>query len=113
MPAAIAAARFRGLGHERILGREVPVATTIASRLLGLAYLDREHAGPGLLIRRCRSVHTFGMRFPLDVYFLDQRGALISLRAGVPPSRIAICADASAVLELPAEEGEEIFGVEP
>ena len=50
----------------------MPVATTVSSRLLGLALLRREHAGAGLLIPRCRSVHTFGMRFPIDVLFLDE-----------------------------------------
>src|SRR5262245_52399763 len=55
--------RFRGLERTELLGLEVPVATSRRSRLLGLALLRRERAGPGLLIPRCRSVHTFGMRF--------------------------------------------------
>ena len=80
-------ARFIGLERTEILGVAVPVATTVRSRLLGLALLRRERAGAGLLIPRCRSVHTFGMRFPIDVLFLDEADRVIELRrvgAAVP-----------------------------
>jgi hypothetical protein len=83
------------------------VAATPRARLLGLAYLDRADAAP-LLFPRCSSVHTFGMRFALDLYFLDADGATVERRLAVPPRRLAICGRASAVLEIPAAEGEEI-----
>ena len=85
-----------------MLGFEVPVAVSRRARLLGLARLDPDGAGEGLLIPRCRAVHTFGMRFELDVLFLDDAGRVISLKRSVPPARVARCATASAVLELPA-----------
>jgi uncharacterized protein len=78
-----------------------PVAETLLSRLLGLAFLDRRDAGIGLLIPRCRSVHTFGMRFPLDVYFLGRYGEVVDVRLGVRPFRILRRRGADAVLELP------------
>lgn len=85
----------------------VPVAKDFRTRLRGLAFRDRADAGPGLLIPRCASVHTFGMRFALDVYFLDGEGAAIAVRRAVPPRRILWQAGSSAVLEVPAEpEGE-------
>jgi uncharacterized protein len=80
----------------------VPVAIGLGSRLLGLARLDRAEAGPGLLIPRCSGVHTFGMRFELDIVFLDRRGRTISERLGVPPRRFARDGRAVAVLELPS-----------
>ena len=83
----------------------VPVAERLGMRLLGLAFLSREDAGPGLLIPRCRSVHTFGMRFPLDLVFLDADGGVISRRASVPPGRLVSEAGAESVLELPAQAG--------
>jgi hypothetical protein len=86
----------------RVLGREVAVARGPRARALGLALLDREHAGSGLLIPRCRSVHTFGMRFALDLYFLDGEGAASSIHLGVPPNRIVSDRRAVAVLEVPA-----------
>jgi uncharacterized protein len=94
--------RFRRVERTRLLGLEVPVATSLLSRLLGLALLARERAGAGLLIPRCRSVHTFGMRFSLDLVFLDGDGRVVSLRRGVPPRRVIRCAGAEAVLELPS-----------
>jgi uncharacterized protein len=94
--------RFAGLETRAVLGRSVPVATGLRSRLLGLALLARERAGPGLLIPHCCSVHTFGMRFELDVLFLDDEGRILELRRSVPPARVVRCATASAVLELPA-----------
>jgi uncharacterized membrane protein (UPF0127 family) len=85
-----------------MLGSMVLVATTLRSRLLGLALLRRERAGAGLLIPRCRSVHTFGMRFPLDVFFLDAEGRVIELHRSVPPCRVMRSPAAIAVLEVPS-----------
>jgi uncharacterized protein len=93
--------RFAALPTRTVLGRRVAVATRPSSRLLGLAHLDREDAGAGLLIPRCSSVHTFGMRFPLDLIFLDRDLRPISFRGAVPPRRLAFERRASAVLELP------------
>ncbi len=96
-----------------VFGHEVRVAGGPRARLLGLAHLDREEAGPGLLIPRCSSVHTFGMRFALDLYFLDERGEVVSVRRAIPPRRLAFCRQAAAVLELPAHEGGEILAARP
>jgi uncharacterized membrane protein (UPF0127 family) len=100
----VTARRFRGLPTTRLCDRRVPIAATRASRLLGLAHLGRDAAGPGLLIPRCRCVHTFGMRFRLDLVFLDEAARPISVRRHVPPRRLAVERRARAVLELPAGE---------
>jgi uncharacterized membrane protein (UPF0127 family) len=69
------------------------------ARLLGLAFLDRLDADEALLIRRCRSVHTFGMRFELDLAWLDELGVAVRLDRAVPPCRIRSCRRARSVLE--------------
>jgi uncharacterized membrane protein (UPF0127 family) len=102
-----AAVRIARLPTQTMLGRELPVASDVRSRLLGLAFLDRDSAGPGLLIPRCSSVHTCWMRFPLDIWFLDAGGAPLAVRRGVPPWRVVRQAGAVAVLELPVAEGGE------
>jgi hypothetical protein len=94
--------RFRRLEPVELLGFTVPVATTRTSRLLGLALIARQRAGPGLLIPRCRSVHTLGMRFPLDLVFLDGESRVVALHREMPPGRFIRCAAAMAVLELPS-----------
>lgn len=78
------------------------MAVTLRSRLLGLALLGSAGAGEGLLIPRCRSVHTFGMRFAIDVLFLDRERRTLAIRRAVPRNRIVREPGAAAVLELPA-----------
>jgi uncharacterized membrane protein (UPF0127 family) len=85
----------------------VPVATGLSARLIGLAFLDPEAAGEGLLIPRCSSVHTFGMRFPLDVVFLDRRDSPLSARRCVPRCRLLGDRRAASVLEIPSRPGGE------
>lgn len=113
MPEPRFAHRLHLLPVTTLFGREVRVASGPRARFLGLAHLDREEAGAGLLIPRCSSVHTFGMRFPLDLYFLDGTGEVVAVRRGVPGRRLAFCGRARAILELPAEEGGEILTTGP
>lgn len=80
----------------------VYVARSALARLLGLAFLRRLPPDVALLIPRCRSVHTFGMRFALDLIFLDGQGRVVHSVAGVKPGRIVACRRAQAVVELPA-----------
>ena len=94
--------RFRRLPTAEVASRRVPVAVTLLSRLLGLSLLRPGRAGEGLLIPRCRSVHTFGMRFAIDVVFLDRAREPISARRAVPRNRVVAERRAAAVLELPA-----------
>jgi uncharacterized protein len=95
----------RGSAPLRSASLRVPVAVTFPSRLLGLALLRPGRAGAGLLLPRCRSVHTFGMRFALRVVFLDGALAPVSVREAVPPRRIVREPRAGAVLELPVAAG--------
>jgi uncharacterized protein len=107
------APRLDSLPRREVAGLEVPVAVGLRSRLLGLAYLDRSEAAPGLLIPRCASVHTFGMRFALDLVFLDEQGAPVAVRRDVPPRRLASHRGAAAVLEIPSGSGGEFAGLLP
>lgn len=63
------------------------VADTFAARLLGLALLDAVPLD-GLLITRCSTVHTIGMRFAIDVVFLRLSSLeILDIRPGVPRGR--------------------------
>jgi len=77
------------------------VAQTFHARLVGLA-LRREAPGHALLLPRTRAVHTFGMRFALDLHWLDERGEVLRVDRAVPPRRLRRCAGAAAVLEVPS-----------
>jgi uncharacterized membrane protein (UPF0127 family) len=104
------AGRLQGLPERRVCGLLLPVAGGFRSRLLGLAGLTLEQAGPGLLIPSCTSVHTFGMRFRLDLVFLDRRGRPLAIHRAVPPRRLVWCRGAGAVAEIPAPMGGECGG---
>ena len=82
-------------------GTHALLASDIRSRLLGLALLDPLPQGVRLLIPRCRSVHTFGMRFALDVTFLGRDDQPLRVVRGVPAGRVLWCSRATAVLEQP------------
>jgi uncharacterized membrane protein (UPF0127 family) len=78
------------------------VARGFGARLIGLAF--RRSAGEPLLIPRCRSVHTAGMRCAIDVVFLDRHGRVLRVAASVPPWRLVSCRAAAAVVETAAGE---------
>lgn len=72
----------------------------------GLLGLDSLPQGEGTLLRPASSVHTFFMRFPIDVVFLDTDLSVLRIVPGLDPWRIAVRWRAAAVLELPAGETE-------
>jgi uncharacterized membrane protein (UPF0127 family) len=76
------------------------VARSPTDRVRGLA-CRRAPPGEPLLIPGCRSVHTFGMRFALDLFWLDGDGDLLRVDRGVPPRRFRSCRRAWAVVEAP------------
>ena len=67
---------------------EIVVAHKLRQRLFGLALRARPPDGWALLFPRCRSVHTFGMRFAIDVVFLDAQGRVLAIESGVRPGRV-------------------------
>jgi len=72
--------------------------------LLGRATLP---AGEGILLRPAGSVHTFFMRFPIDVVFLDRDRTVVGVRHRLAPWRVAGARHAVAALELPAGTAAE------
>jgi uncharacterized membrane protein (UPF0127 family) len=78
-----------------------------ARRLVGLAGRRDWPAGVALEIPRCRSVHTFGMRFALDLVWLGAAGEIVRIDRAVPPWRVRSCRRARSVLELRSRPAEE------
>jgi uncharacterized membrane protein (UPF0127 family) len=70
------------------------------ARLRGLAFSDP--TADALHIPHCRSVHTFGMRYPLDLVWLDGGGAVVRIDRSVPPGRVRCCRAARSVVEMRA-----------
>jgi len=93
------------LSAPQIAGRDVRCARDPLARLLGLAGLHALPADAGLLLPGTRSVHTLGMRFALDLVWLDLEGRVVRVDRGVSPCRLRSCRGARAVVELPSAVG--------
>lgn len=99
--------RFAGLERRPLPGDlTLIVAGDRRSRRRGLARLDELPSGHALLFERCRSVHTIGMRFALDLLWLDGDENLVRLDRDVAARRMRTCLNARAVVEAPAGAGE-------
>ena len=89
--------------REILLGDKVRTAQTFLSRLAGLLGTAAIAEGEGLWIVPCRTVHTLGMRYPIDVAFLDARGIVVGILEGLPPNRVGrVFRAARGALELRA-----------
>lgn len=95
--------------HELRDGLRVVETGSFGSRLLGLALLGDLESDTALLIRRCRSVHTLGMMFDIDVVFLDRLGNAVRTAHALRPGRLATCRGAHAVLETPARRARRFL----
>jgi uncharacterized protein len=77
-------------------------ADTGAKARTGLLKQSSLAPGEGLWIAPCEAVHTFGMRFPIDVVFVSRKKKVVKIRPNLVRGRIAFSIRASSVLELPA-----------
>lgn len=88
--------------REHVIGDRIEVADTFWTRLVGLLGRNRLDTGCGLLIRPSSGVHTFGMRFPIDVVALDRNLRVVSVWQNLRPWRTTTVKwKTHAVLELP------------
>lgn len=85
----------------------VSLATSFLARIKGLLGAER---GTGmLLLAPCRSIHTIGMSYPIDVAFFDRGGlVLLACRDVAPGARLSCCGAAAAV-ERPSDAGAPWF----
>lgn len=87
----------------RELGSQIGMADRWLLRLRGMLARPLLRPGEGLLLTPCSSVHMYGMRFPLDVAFLDKEGAVVAIYPSLPPgSRPRWHRNAAHALELPS-----------
>ena len=86
----------------RLLADRADVADTSAKRRTGLLNHKGLAPGEGLWIVPCEGVHTFAMKFPIDVVFLNRKRKILKIRPNMVRGRIALSLMAHSVLELPA-----------
>ena len=85
-----------------MLGDAVDVADTSAKRRTGLLKHTSLEPGHGLWIVPCEAVHTWFMKFPSDVAFLNKKRHVVKMRKNMGRWRMAMSIRAHSVLELPA-----------
>ena len=86
-----------------VLATEAEVASSLWARAKGLLGRSVLEPGKALILERCRSVHTFGMRFSIDVVFVDRGWKVVAFKADVGPGRVVgPFWSASTAVELPA-----------
>ncbi|MBZ5584159.1 MAG: DUF192 domain-containing protein [Acidobacteriia bacterium] len=93
---------IRNETRQAVLAGSALKAETSAERRTGLLKHKSLAPGEGLWIEPCESVHTFFMKFPIDLVYLDKHNKVKKVRRAVPPWRLSACLTAHSVLELPA-----------
>ena len=85
-----------------LLAREACIADTFLLRAVGLLKTANLAAGQGLHIVPCRQIHMFGMKYAIDVIFLDRKGKVVGLCKNILPGQMsASFSQAHSCLELP------------
>jgi len=91
---------------DRVACERCDVADHAVARMRGLLGRSDLPQGEGILLRPAGSIHTFFMRFPIDVVFLNEVGVVVEVVPRLQPWRVAGVKGARSVLELAAGEAE-------
>lgn len=88
--------------NQKLLSANIHVADDPATRMIGLMF-RKAPKGDGLLLEPCNSIHTFFMRYSLDIVFLSKTNEVVKIIRNLPPWRMTwIYFRARKTLELPA-----------
>jgi hypothetical protein len=88
---------------EVVITQQARFATSLGQRMKGLLGQDSLAANEALILKPCSSIHTFFMRFAIDVLFLDKNMQIVRLVQDMPPNRLSPIVWASKMaIELPA-----------
>jgi uncharacterized membrane protein (UPF0127 family) len=108
---------LRRASDDAIVVPRLTIASSFFARLIGLWSKSKLADDEGLLLVPCSSVHTFWMRFPLDIIALDRQAVVLAVRSNIPPGRmLGLPRGTQAVIEVPSgsallKEGERLYVV--
>ena len=88
--------------NQRVLAHQLSTAFDSKTRKSGLLGRDRFDAGQAMIIAPTNAIHTFFMRFPIDIAFVTRSGRVAKACHSVRPWRMAAAIRAYAAIELPA-----------
>ena len=91
-----------------VVADRVSVAKSFWSRLKGLMFRSGMGENEGLIFYDAPSIHTFFMRFPIDVVFMDRQQRVVKISRALKPWRITSCFGSSLTLEIPANRSSAV-----
>lgn len=95
--------KITNMSNGNIIAEQAAYADTFISRLKGLMFRNNFNKGEALFIIPCNSIHTFWMKFPIDVVFLSKENTVIYIIENFQPNKISsLLRKAHSVIELPA-----------
>ncbi len=94
--------RIRNLTRQTDLAVAAELADSRTKRRQGLLNRPPLAPGEGLWLVPCEAVHTFFMKFPIDLVYIDRERTVRKVRHAVQPWRVSACFSAHSVIELPA-----------
>lgn len=92
------------LSNGAVIGDKIQTAFSFWPRFKGLLGRQSLADGEGMLLYPCSSIHCLGMRFPIDIVFLNGEYQVLAIREKMMPGTLASCSKAQYVLELSAGE---------
>ena len=93
--------RVRNVTRETCLGEAIELADSSESRTKGLLKHTELLAGAGLWILPCEGIHTFFMKFAIDLVYIDKKHVVRKVVPNVVPWRVSFCLPAHSIIELP------------
>ncbi|MBK8219955.1 MAG: DUF192 domain-containing protein [Candidatus Obscuribacter sp.] len=103
LPADGSTCQFTNLTKDRVLAERASIARSFFRRLKGLLGTDSLPDGEGLLLSPCNSIHMFGMKYAIDVIFLDKELVVVDVLENIAPGKASrVYRKAYCCLELPA-----------
>ena len=94
--------RVTNVTRNYVLADRADIADTPATRNRGLLKHTKLDPGEGLWIVPTQGVHSFAMKFTIDVVYLNKKRKVLKLRPNMVRSRLSVCLTAHSVVELPA-----------
>lgn len=96
------------VNKNNILVSDTSRTNNALERMRGLLFRTKLKPLQALWIEPCPSIHTFGMKYSIDIIFLDKSGMVLKVVENLLPMRIATCKKAKVSIELLAGEAEKL-----
>lgn len=93
--------QVRNVTRASLLGDAIDVADNPAKRATGLLKHRGLERGQGLWIVPCEGIHTFFMKFAIDVVYIDRKRRVRKVVRALGPWKLSVCLLAHSVIELP------------